>query len=227
MLRKSIVSIILFGLIVGAQAFGQKLRKPHPVFENPSILGVAATSTQKGVFAPFLAATCVTLPCSPGDLDTAISVTNTLAGPPGVQEVYDDFFHDLEGTVEIYLWDTYGHMLFYETGADSPGIGLSQEPGKEGFLTPGGTWRVLLSDILNAIDYQQHEIDFDHVEGVFAGYMWVVANFDGVQGTTNLTDFATFTQSLVLQPDLGTTFFDFSADAGVPIIPPPDEPEEP
>ncbi len=222
--RKFAVWCLFFIVVAGSHVLGQKAPRNHSVFGDASFLGLGVTPTQKGIFAVFSAATCVQLPCSSGDLDTAISISNTLAGPPPVQVVFDDFFEDLEGTIEVYMWDTYGHMLFYETGADAPGVGLIQEPDREGFLSPGRTWRVLLSQLLTAVDYTQHEIDFDHVEGVYAGYIWVVANFDGVQGTTNLTDFATFTQSLVMQPDLGGVFFDFSADAGVPLIP-PEEPE--
>ena len=59
----------------------------------------------------------------------------------------------------------------------------------------------------------------------FNGYGWVVANFDGVQGTAHATDFSTFTQIFTMQPDLGSTFFERPATAGVPVFPPP--PPEP
>ncbi len=214
----------------GSIALGQE-RVFRPFSSGGSVLGVAATPSQRGIFAPFAAATCVTSPCPSGQLDTALSVSNTLAAPPPVEAAFEvQGFSDLEGTLEFYLWDTEGHLLFYETQADSPGVGLTQEPDREGFLAPGQTYRVLLSELLEMIDYAQHEIDFQHeLPGQFAGYLWIVGNFDGIQGTTNLTDFSTFTQSLVMQPDLGSTFFDFSADAGVPLIPIPDEdpPEDP
>lgn len=212
-------------LAISAIEGSAQKRRPFPsAFASPSLQGVANTASQRAVFAPFLAATCIVSDCPTGELNTALSITNTLFGPAGVHETYETLFNDLQGTVQLYLWDGFGHLLFYETQAGSPGVGLIQEPGREGFLAPGQTWRVLLSQILDEVDYTQHEIDFGHVEGVFAGYLWVVANFDGVQGTTNLTDFSTFTQSLVMQPDLGTTFFDFDASAGVPLVQPTEPP---
>ena len=52
-------------------------------------------------------------------------------------------------------------------------------------------------------------------------------SWGGIEGATaNVTDFSTFTQATVMQPDLGTTFFDFDANAGVPLIAPPEEPPE-
>lgn len=176
----------------------------------------SATPDQRAIHAVFLAS----VPSA--SLDSALSFTNTLAGPPGIQEVFDGAFADLEGTLEFYLWDEFGHMIVYETLPDSPGVGLTMD----GTLTPGLTYRVLLSEILAAADYEQHAIDFNHTTD-FLGYGWVVANFDGVQGTANVTDFSTFTQATVMQPDVGTTFFDFDANAGVPLIDPPDEPDDP
>ena len=83
----------------------------------------------------------------------------------------------------------------------------------EGTLSPGQTYRVLLSEILAAAGGPVS----------FAGYGWVVANFDAVQGTANITDFSTFTQTLVMQPDLGSSFFENDASAGVPVFPPDSE----
>ncbi len=213
---------LLTVLVSGSEGLAQQGRLARSAFADRSLLGTSAT-TQRAVFAPFAASTCVPLPCAPGSLDTAISVSNTLSAPPGIMEVLD-LFPEREGTVQVYLWDTYGHLLTFETGVDSPGFGLSEQPGKEGFLVAGATWRVLLSEILDRVGYAQHEIDAEHQDGVFAGYLWIVGNFAGIQGTTNLTDFATFTQSLVLQPDLGSTFFDLDGNAGVPIVPPPSQP---
>lgn len=114
-------------------------------------------------------------------------------------------------------------MISYETELGSPGVGLSEE----GTLAPGQTYRVLWSELLREAGYMEHAIEFDHAPNSFAGYAWIVANFDGVQGTVNLTDFTSFTQATTLQPDLGTTFWDFDANAGVPLMKPPEVPAEP
>lgn len=186
------------------------------VSEAVTLFQQASTPDQRAIHAVFLAS----VPAA--SLDSALSFTNTLAGPPGIQEVFDANFADLEGTLEFYLWDEFGHLIAYETMPDSPGAGLTMD----GTLQPGMTYRVLLSEILAAADWEQHAIDFNHSTD-FLGYGWVVANFDGVQGTANVTDFSTFTQATVMQPDVGTTFFDFDANAGVPLIDPPDEPMDP
>ena len=158
-----------------------------------------ATTSQKALLAPFLAST--------GPIDTGISLSNVLAAPPGIVEEFEARFSNLEGTLEFYFWNSAGELVFYETGPESPGSGLSLD----GTLAPGQTYTVLLSELLASAGYE---------ETSFAGYAWVVANFDAVQGTANVTDFSSFTQSTVMQPDIGSSFFDYDANAGVPISPP-------
>ncbi len=202
----------------GTQALAQDAGRlmGNPVGPDAiTMFNQAATPDQRAIFAVFLAS------IPDASLDSALSLSNTLQGPPGIQEVFDSEFGVLEGTLEFYLWDEFGHLIQYETAMGSPGAGLSED----GTLAPGQTYRVLLSEILSAADFEQHSIDFNH-DPIFLGYGWVVANFDGVQGTANVTDFSTFTQATVMQPDLGTTFWDFDANAGVPLIAPPEEPPE-
>ena len=159
----------------------------------------ATPAPQRALFAVFLAFV--------GQIDTALSISNVLLAPPGLEDVMDQF-PNREGTIEFYLWNGDGTLVFYSTDAASPGVGLTDF----GTLPPGQTYRVLLSEILRAAEFEES----------FSGYGWMVANFNGVQGTANVTDFSTFTQTTVMQPDLGSTFFDFDANAGVPITPPPD-----
>ena len=201
-MKKSTIKLLSFGLVLMALAGplpAQSASQSQKIDTgSSSLFGIATTTTQRAVFAVFLG--------SGGGFDTAISVSNILAAPPRVSEVLDNF-SDREGTLEFYLWNGDGQMTFYATSQTSPGVGL----GLGGTLAPGQTYRVLLSDILDAAGFAEES---------FFGYGWLVANFDGVQGTANVTDFATFTQTTVLQPDLGTTFFDFDANAGVPLQPP-------
>ncbi len=202
---------VLLGAAVAAGGLAQD--GPAPSSGSITMFDQAATARQRAVFAVFIAS----IPAA--SFDTTFSLTNTLAGPPGIQETFDQRFHDLVGTIEFFLWDEFGHLLTYETQMGSPGAGLNDE----GQLEPGRTYRVLLSEILAEAGYPQRAMELGHSEN-FIGYGWIVANFDGVQGTANVTDFSTFNQSIVLQPDLGTTFWDFDANAGVPIIPPSEEP---
>jgi len=164
------------------------------------VSGVTASS-QRAIFCVFV--------CLHGAINTAFSVSNVLAAPLSIGDVFKERFPNTDGTLEFYLWDHEANLTFYETDASSPGIGLSPT----GTLGPGKTYRVLLSEILAAAGYKGT---------TFAGYAWVVANFDGVQGTANVTDFSTFTQATVMQPDIGSSFFDFDANAGIPIMPPRD-----
>lgn len=156
-------------------------------------------SGRRGIFAVFL--------CSSGPIDTALSISNVQAGPMGIGNVMNERSRQSEGTIEFYFWNRDGVLTSYETGPGAPGSGLSQS----GTLGMGKTYTVLLSELLDASGY---------VNDSFTGYGWVVANFTGVQGTANVTDFARFTQTTVLQPDLGTPFFDRDANAGVPIVVP-------
>lgn len=195
--NKGIVLLIVLAVIFSVQG---ALLAQESEFDSTAFLFGPSTGTQAAVFAVFLA--------RQGALDSALSISNVLAAPASVQEVLDERFSDLEGTLEFYLWDYDGELYFYETGPDSPGSGLSEA----GTLTPGQTYRVLLSDILNEIEAFDRE--------AFAGYGWIIANFDGVQGTATVTDFGSYNNAYAFQPDVGSSFYELNANAGVPLNPP-------
>ena len=67
---------------------------------------------------------------------------------------------------------------------------------------------MLLSEILAAAGYSEES---------FTGYGWLVANFDAVQGSCNVTDFSTFGHPVMMQPDLGSSLFEYDASAGIPL----------
>ena len=175
--------------LAGSSAFAQQSTSNGIVLFNGE-----GTTTQSAIFASFLTSEPA------AGIDSAISVSNVLAAPGSIGAGFTEMFSDTVGTLEFYLWKDDGQLIHYETEPGSPGAGLQLD----GSLDRGQTYRVLLSEILAAAGEP----------GSFAGYGWVVANFDAVQGTANVTDFSTFTLSVPMQPDLGG--FLASGRAGVP-----------
>lgn len=134
----------------------------------------------------------------PTNVSGAISVSNLLGLPPGIPSTgssSDKLYwlskqSDTDGSLEFYCFNRDGTMTSYETTAGSPGSGLTAN----GTLGPGMTYTVLLREILTAANHT----------GAFNGYCWIVANFDAVAGTYNVTIFGLgFTQSFELLPGVG------------------------
>jgi len=176
----SFLAILAFG--VNAQAGGDAV----------AFAAGDATTSQAAVYAAFLAR----VPNDDGSLsaDTAISLSNILAAPAGTLGDYYDALKDRSGTVEFFLWDSDGTSMFYETAADSPGVGLDAM----GYLQPGRTYTVRLAEILSKIK----GLPEDEVE--FTGYGWVVGNFDAIAGTYSVTIFGLgFTQNFEFTPAVG------------------------
>ncbi len=124
-----------------------------------SFMAAGHTTDQSAVFGSYL----VSLP----DLgfDTAISVSNVLMSPKGTNVSGGvGTGYDMMGTLEIYLYNRDGTMTMMETSMDTMGEGLT-----DGMLGPGETYTVLLSELVEDMD--------------FVGYGWIVANFDAVAGT--------------------------------------------
>jgi hypothetical protein len=115
--------------------------------------------------------------------DTAISVSNTLATPTTPIPVPLDAHlgsgfpmgSDTEGPVEFYCFDTSGTTpaaWVYNT-ADFPAVGGGLDA--DGNLTPGKTLTIFMSEIVAALTGSE--------DLVFAGYCYVVGNFDAMAGT--------------------------------------------
>ena len=146
---------MLFSAVLLTVAFGATAMAGTSV----SFMAAGHTSEQSAVFASYV----VSLPML--GFDTAISVSNVLMAPVGIDVAggaYEGY--NKTGTLEIYLYNGDGTMMMHETSMESPGTGLT-----DGMLGPGQSYTVLLSEIVGDMD--------------FAGYAWVVANFDGVAGT--------------------------------------------
>ncbi|HSR49483.1 MAG TPA: hypothetical protein VLV83_01570 [Acidobacteriota bacterium] len=167
----------------------------------------ASTSGQRAIFATFVN-------WIPDTVDTAFSVSNTLRAPEGIEAGFPQ--GNPSGTLEFYFVHQSGNILMYETTAGSPGVGLNSM----GELEPGQTYRVLMSELMTAANFSQFAVNFGLDPGSgLAGYLWIVANFEGVQGTANVTDFASFTQATVMQPDIGSATFLQDSNAGIPLEP--------
>ena len=106
------------------------------------------------------------LAISNGTFDTGIAVINTgkLTGPINFT------FHNMDGTETEYT-----------TGASSPGSGLNTA----GMLAPGGTYLVLLSELMPSL---------------FTGYIDVTTDFTGAKGSGYISDFAGFSSSVTVGP---------------------------
>ena len=138
-------------------------------------------------------------------VSTSISVSNPLAWDP-MSPFLSLSGSVTKGTIEIYLWDqAEGELISYETSDDSVGVGLNPD----GTLSPRGTWRFLLSEVLVAAGWDDD----------FVGYGWVVANFGGVVGSHTVNYFAIgFSQPLLAVPAIGQGIH---GTAGLPVRVPP------
>ncbi len=172
-----------------------------------SFTGFDETTDQTAVFVTFAASIAGVEPAgdaATAGVTTSITVSNPLAWDP--MSPFLTLTGDVtEGTIEVYLWDqTEGELITYETSASSPGIGLNDD----GTLSPGGTWSVLLGDLLSDAGW----------DGNFVGYGWVVANFDGVAGSHTLNIFGLgFSQAFHAVPGMGQGFHGM---AGLPVVVP-------
>jgi hypothetical protein len=154
---------MLFSAVLVTVAFGGTAMAGTSV----SFMAAGHTSEQSAVFASYLVSVPNEDPMYA--FDTAISVSNVLMAPDGIDTgggAYEG--SDMMGTLEIYLYNRDGTMMMHETSMDSPGSGLMDD----GMLGPGMTYTVLLSEIVGDME--------------FVGYAWVVANFDGVAGTRTI-----------------------------------------
>ena len=159
--RAMFVSVVLLTVAFGGSALAGT---------SVSFMQGVGTGSQSAVFASYL----VSIPNEDPmlNVESAISVSNVLMAPDGIDTAGYGEGDNMMGTLEIYLYNRDGSMMMHETSADSPGTGLM-----DGMLGPGMTYTVLLSELLGEDG------------GEFVGYGWVVANFDGVAGTRTVTIF--------------------------------------
>jgi hypothetical protein len=131
-----------------------------------------------------------------GSFDTGITVANTTLDPfgeaaggasPQPGAVHLDFFPRTDsGAGTPFALDS--------SSTVRPGVGLSAD----GTLAAGGTWSVLLSELLTAAGQT----------GDFVGYIFIQTDFLNAHGTAFISDFATFTSAtnmLVLPPPQDTS----------------------
>lgn len=201
-LRAILFFTALTTLVFGMNAMAAGGGKGTLNTDTVSFLHATGTPTQRAVFAAFLSRVAATTGVA--GVDTAISVSNILAVPPatappavtgGVNDLFDVLRNagNRTGTLEFYLFDRDGTLLFFETGAGTPGRGVSAT----GTLSPGQTYTVLLEEILEKVTGDRNK--------AFTGYGWVVGNFDGLAGTYNVTIFGVgFTQAFHLEPAMGS-----------------------
>ncbi|HSR50915.1 MAG TPA: hypothetical protein VLV83_08795 [Acidobacteriota bacterium] len=150
-----------------------------------SLFGVAGTTSQSAVLATFVASI---------DDGTAagssLSVSNLLGAPVGEGFPTGG---DESGAITLYLFNSIGTVYMFST-AEHPDVGAGLNP--DGTLSPGGTWTVQLSEILTALHPDRVPADRD-----FAGYAWVIADFDAVGGTYfNSFPLAGASQAFLMEP---------------------------
>ena len=103
-----------------------------------------------------------TLAISNGTFDTGIAVINT---------------GKLTGLINFTFYNMDGTEIEHTTSASSPGLGLNTA----GMLAPGGTYLVLLSEMLSS---------------AFTGYFEVTTDFTGAEGSGYISDFEGFSSSV-------------------------------
>ena len=125
---------------------------------------------------------------SAGGIRTGIAIANTSAYG-GVQA--------LTGGITFTFYpqdeDGAGTSFTYTTDGSSPGLGLNAA----GELEPGGTYTVLLSEVLDAAGF----------DGDFSGHYFAAGDFLYCHGLNLLTDFNTFSQGYIPEvvPSIRTT----------------------
>jgi hypothetical protein len=123
--------------------------------------------------------------------DTGLSIANTTADPFGASGGASP----TAGTLQLNFFPRTatgaGTAFSLTTSATAaPGQGLSSN----GTLAAGGTWTVLLSELLTAAG---------QTSGTFTGYIFIQANFINAHGVAFVSDFRNFTSAspiLVLPP---------------------------
>lgn len=129
---------------------------------------------------------------------TGMSVSNILGVPAGSGFPSGE---NETGSIWVYLFNSIGTVYVFHT-SDHPDVGSGLD--LDGKLAPGGTWTVNLFEILQALHPDRQPADRD-----FAGYAWIVADYDAVAGTYfNSFPLEGVSQAFQMQPTLG----------GIPVV---------
>lgn len=156
--------------------------------ESITILGDSGTTSQSALLASFVASIDDGAAAS-----TGISISNILGAPSGSGFPGGA---DESGPIWIYLFNSIGTVYVFHTD-EFPDVGSGLDV--DGSLAPGGTYTVNLREILIALHPDREPADRD-----FAGYAWVVANFDAATGTYfNFFPLVGASQAFQMEPAVG------------------------
>lgn len=153
----------------------------YPAFSTKATAEVTVATivaTVTNLLVPF-----VTYDGLAGGFDTGIAVANTTADPFAATAGGATAG---SGTISVFFYPRTatgaGTSFTLTTGTGvTPGVGLSAT----GTLASGGTWSVLLSELLTAANQS----------GAFTGYVFVQPQFILAHGTSFVTNFSTFTSA--------------------------------
>ena len=129
---------------------------------------IESTSDQTELKIPFATY------AGPGGFDTGIAVSNMSSGS-----------NAQPGAIHFAFYMG-GNKTEYSTSAGSPGSGLNSS----GMLEPGGTYAVLLSQLLAAAGET----------GAFNGYVIIMTDFTAADGNVFISDFQTFSSTGTVRP---------------------------
>lgn len=172
----AVVFLLAFGMNAAAQD------------ESITILGESTTAGQSAVLAAFVVS------IDDGNAaGTGMSISNILGAPAG--SGFPSGGNE-SGPIWVYLFNNIGTVYAFHT-SDHPDVGAGLD--LDGNLPPGGTWTVQLFEILQALHPDREPADRD-----FAGYAWVVADFDAVAGTFfNSFPLVGASQAFQMEPAVG------------------------
>jgi len=174
----------------------------QPIDSGPAFLVRTTTSQETVVFAPYL----LNEPAE--GITTSLSVSNVVM-PTGSSLGFGavSSWMSFAGPIEFHLYSHDGKYYFYETSPKSHRDGIGVGLDDTGTLSPGRTYRVSLSQLLDAVKAEPN----------FIGYAYIVGHFPAIQGTQPiLYEGARTVGSFTLQPGVGKTLKTHGKLGGVP-----------
>ena len=158
-----------------------------------------ATGYHRAVFAQYLAV--IPNAIEGMSVNCAISISNVCAIPDPSLDIYiGDPGIPTSGGFAIFLYDRDGTVYSFFSRDHSLVGYYGPNPNGNGTLSPGQTYTVNLQEVLSAVKGGE--------AGEFAGYGWILSEFDGLAGTYNNTIYGLgFTQAFELKPAMGRAAF--------------------